>query len=50
MWSKEYKLSKAENRIAILSERNKENGRVIAKLKRQVRNLRKELAGGPEIA
>lgn len=50
MWSKEYKLLKAENRIAILSERNKENGKIIAKLKRQVRNLRKEIAGGPEIA
>ena len=50
MWSKEYKLLKAENRIALLSERGKENGRVVAKLKRQIRNLQKEIAaGGPEI-
>ena len=45
-----YKIFRTESRIAILSERPKENGRVIAKLQRNLRNLKaKELAAaGPE--
>lgn len=37
--SKEYKILYIKNRIALLSERNKDNGRIIAKLKRQLRQL-----------
>lgn len=40
--TKEIKILKTENRIALLSERNKDNGRIIAKLKRQLRNLKSE--------
>lgn len=37
--SKEIKILNLQNRIALLSERNKENERIIAKLKRQLKNL-----------
>ena len=40
--TKEIKRLKLQNRIALLSERNKDNGRIIAKLKRQLANLEKE--------
>ena len=40
--TKEIKILKLQNRIALLSERNKDNGRIIAKLKRQLANLTKE--------
>ena len=40
--TKEIKILNLKNRIALLSERNKENGRIIAKLKRQLANLEKE--------
>ena len=39
--NKELKILQTENRIALLSERNKDNGRIVKKLKRQLRNLRK---------
>ena len=39
---KEIKILKLQNRIALLSERNKDNGRVVAKLKRQLKNLTSE--------
>ena len=35
----EIKILKIENRITLLSNRAKENGRIIQKLKRQYRNL-----------
>ena len=37
--TKEMKKLKIENRIALLEERTKDNGRIIAKLKRQLRQL-----------
>lgn len=37
--TKEMKKLKIESRIALLKERNKDNGRIIAKLKRQLRQL-----------
>lgn len=37
--SKEYKILKLQNRIALLSSRNKDNGRIITKLRRQLRQL-----------
>ena len=40
--TKEIKKLKLQNRIALLSERNKDNGRIVAKLKRQLANLEKE--------
>ena len=40
--TKEIKILNLQNRIALLSERNKDNGRIIAKLKRQLANLLKE--------
>jgi hypothetical protein len=40
--TKEIKILNLKNRIALLSERNKDNGRIIAKLKRQLANLTKE--------
>ena len=40
--TKTMKILKTENRIALLSERNKDNGRIIAKLKRQLKNLTSE--------
>lgn len=40
--TKEIKKLKLENRIALLSGRNKDNGRIIAKLKRQLANINKE--------
>ena len=40
--TKEIKILKLENRIALLSERNKDNGRIVAKLKRQLKNLTSE--------
>lgn len=40
--TKEIKILNLQNRIALLSERNKDNGRIIAKLKRQLANLTKE--------
>ena len=35
----ELKILKTKNRIALLSMRNKENARIVAKLVRQVRSL-----------
>ena len=40
--TKEIKILKLQNRIALLSERNKDNGKVVAKLKRQLKNLTSE--------
>ena len=40
--SNELKILKLQNRIALLSERNKDNGRIIAKLTRQLKNLTSE--------
>ena len=40
--TKEIKILNLQNRIAILSERNKDNGRIVAKLKRQLKNLTSE--------
>ena len=40
--TKEIKILSLQNRIALLSERNKDNGRIIAKLKRQLKNLTSE--------
>ena len=40
--TKEIKILNLQNRIALLSERNKDNGRIIAKLKRQLKNLTPE--------
>ena len=40
--TKEIKILKLQTRIALLSERNKDNGRIIAKLKRQLKNLTSE--------
>ena len=40
--TKEIKILKLQNRITLLSERNKDNGRIIAKLKRQLKNLTPE--------
>ena len=40
--TKEIKILKLQNRIALLSGRNKDNGRVVAKLKRQLKNLTSE--------
>ena len=37
--SKEIKILELKNRIALLSERNKDNGRIIQKLKRQYKML-----------
>ena len=39
--TKEIKKTKLECRIALLSGRQKENGNIIKKLKRQLRNLSK---------
>ena len=39
--NKELKILQTENRIALLSERNKDNSRIIKKLERQLRNLQK---------
>lgn len=48
--SNEIKILKLKNRIALLSERNKDNGRVVQKLKRQYKMLTGEdyAAAGPE--
>ena len=48
--SKEIQALKLKNRIALLSERNKDNGRVVQKLKRQYKMLTGEefAAAGPE--
>jgi len=48
--TKEIKKLKLENRIAILTERPKDNGRIIQKLKRQYKQLTGEeyAAAGPE--
>ena len=40
--TKEIKILKLQNRIALLSARNKDNGRIVAKLKRQLKNLTSE--------
>ena len=40
--TKEIKILNFQNRIALLSERNKDNGRIIAKLKRQLANLERQ--------
>ena len=39
--TKEIEKMQLENRIALLSERQKENGNIIKKLKRRLRNLSK---------
>ena len=39
--NKELKILQTENRIALLRERNTDNGRIVKKLERQLRNLRK---------
>ena len=39
-----YKILRTESRIAILQERPKENGRIVAKLQRKLRNMKQELA------
>ena len=39
--NKELKILQTENRIALLSGKNKDNNRIVKKLKRQLRNLRK---------
>ena len=40
--TKETKILNLQNRIALLSARNKDNGRIVAKLKRQLKNLTSE--------
>ena len=40
--SKEIKILKLKNRIALLSERNRDNGRIVAKLTRQLKTLTSE--------
>lgn len=40
--TKEIKILNLQSRIALLSERNKDNGKIIAKLKRQLANLEKD--------
>ena len=40
--TKELQILKLENRIVLLSERNKDNERIVAKLKRQLKNLTSE--------
>ena len=40
--TKEIKILNLQNRIALLSGRNKDNGRIVAKLKRQLKNLTSE--------
>lgn len=37
--SKEYKILKLQNRIALLIERNADNARIVTKLQRQLRKL-----------
>ena len=48
--SNEFKILKISNRIALLEERPKENGRIVQKLKRQYRQLTGTdyAAAGPE--
>jgi hypothetical protein len=48
--SKEIKILKLKNRITLLEERPKDNGRVVQKLKRQYKMLTGEefAAAGPE--
>lgn len=48
--SKEIQALKLKNRIALLSERNKDNDRIVQKLKRQYKMLTGEefAAAGPE--
>ena len=36
------RLLRAKNRLALLKERNKDNSKIIAKLKRQIRNMESE--------
>ena len=49
MMTNTYKILRLESRIAILQERPKENGRVVNKLQRQLRNLKAMVAAaGPE--
>ena len=40
--TKEIKNLNLKNRIALLSERNKDNERIVAKLKRQLKNFTSE--------
>ena len=42
MFSTEIKRMNLENRISLLSGRNKENGRIITKLRRQLASINKE--------
>ena len=48
--TKEIKILKLQNRITLLSERNKDNDRIVQKLKRQYRQLtgKEYAAAGPE--
>ena len=48
--TREIKILKLQTRIALLSERNKDNGRIVQKLKRQYKMLTGEefAAAGPE--
>jgi hypothetical protein len=39
MMTKEIRIMRLENRIAIMSERGKDNARVIGKAKRRLRNM-----------
>ena len=42
------KIMNTENRIALISERNKDNGRIIAKLQRELRIFKARAAAGSE--
>ena len=42
MTDKESRAAALENRVSILAARKKDNGNIIRKLNRQIRNLRKE--------
>ena len=44
MMTKEIRIMRLQNRIAIMSDRNKDNARVVRKLQRRLRNM---LAEGP---
>lgn len=46
--SLELKIMNTENRIAIMSERGKDNGRIIAKLQRELKLLKARAAAAPE--
>ena len=50
MMTKKIRILRLESRIAILSERPKDNGRIVQKLKRQYKQLtgKEYAAAGPE--